>query len=85
MEGFDDAGVFFSGNLFGENTDQQNERHVNMQSVKKSYKDFLRTFNEENFYYKYRWVKEQHYLFSVFFVYLVFVIKCLASIYLEIL
>lgn len=81
MEGFDDAGVFFSGNLFGENTDQQNERHVNMQSVKKSYKDFLRTFNEENFYYKYRWVKEQHYLFS----HLVFIIKCLVSIYLEIL
>lgn len=54
MEGFDEAGVFFSDNLFGENGSQQNQQQISMQAVKKSYKDFLRTFNEENFYYKYR-------------------------------
>lgn len=54
MEGFDEAGVFFSGNLFGENNSQQNEHQTNMQATKRSFKDFLRTFNEENFYYKYR-------------------------------
>ena len=50
MEGFDEAGVFFSDN-FGV---EQQQGEINLQGVKKKYKEFLRTFNEDNFYYKYR-------------------------------
>lgn len=53
MEGFDEAGVFFSDNLFGD-CPQQDGNQINMQAVKKKYKEFLRTFNEDNFFYKYR-------------------------------
>lgn len=52
MEGFDDAGVFFSDNFGGD--DQQDANLVNLQQVKKKFKDFIRTFNEDNFFYKYR-------------------------------
>lgn len=52
MEGFDEAGVFFSDN-FGEEY-QQDGSQVNMQAVKRKYKEFLRTFSEDNFFYKYR-------------------------------
>ncbi|XP_054259539.1 DNA replication licensing factor Mcm5 [Macrosteles quadrilineatus] len=51
MEGFDDAGLFFSDN-FGD--DQPNAGQVNLQAVKKKFKDFLRQFHEGNFNYKYR-------------------------------
>jgi len=51
MEGFDDAGVFFSDNFGGDN---QQDAQINLQAVKKKYKEFIRTFNEENFFYKYR-------------------------------
>lgn len=51
MEGFDDAGIFFSDN-FGD--DQQNSAQINFQGVKKQFKEFIRTFNEVNFFYKYR-------------------------------
>lgn len=54
MEGFDEAGIFFSDNLLGEG--HQDGNQINMQAVKKKYKDFLRTFNEDNFFYKYRYV-----------------------------
>ena len=54
MEGFDEAGVFFSDNFGGEA--QQDGNQINMQAVKKKYKEFLRTFNEDNFFYKYRYV-----------------------------
>lgn len=52
MEGFDDAGVFFSDN-FG-NDHNPDGAQINLQAVKKKYKEFIRTFNEDNFYYKYR-------------------------------
>lgn len=54
MEGFDDAGVFFSDNLLGDGQQGQDGNQINMQAVKKKYKEFLRTFNEDNFFYKYR-------------------------------
>lgn len=54
MEGFDDPGLFFSDNFGGEN-DNQNDRNVNLQSTKRKFKEFLRTFNEDNFYFKYRY------------------------------
>lgn len=53
MEGFDDAAVFFSDNF---NPDEQNGNQINLQAVKKKFKDFIRTFNEDNFHYKYRLV-----------------------------
>lgn len=54
MEGFDDAGIFFSDNFGAE--DQQSGIQVNLQSVKRKFKEFLRQFHEGNFNYKYRWV-----------------------------
>ena len=53
MEGFDDPGIFFSDNFGGE--DNQDANVINLQAIKKKFKDFIRTFNEDNFYYKYRW------------------------------
>lgn len=52
MEGFDDPGIFFSDNFGGE--DNQDANVINLQAIKKKFKDFIRTFNEDNFYYKYR-------------------------------
>lgn len=51
MEGFDDAGIFFSDNFGGENQDANS---LNLQHIKKSFKNFIRTFNEDNFHFKYR-------------------------------
>lgn len=51
MEGFDDVGIFFSDNF---NPDNENGTQINLQAVKKKYKEFIRTFNEDNFHYKYR-------------------------------
>lgn len=52
MEGFDDPGIFFSDNFGGD--DQQDTNTINLQQIKKKFKDFIRTFNEDNFNYKYR-------------------------------
>lgn len=52
MEGFDDAGIFFSDN-FGQDN-QQDINLINLQQVKSKFKNFIRTFNEDNFFYKYR-------------------------------
>ncbi|XP_058982882.1 DNA replication licensing factor Mcm5 [Musca domestica] len=60
MEGFDEAGVFFSDNLLGDG--QQDGNQINMQAVKKKYKEFIRTFNEDNFFYKYRDTLKRNYL-----------------------
>jgi DNA replication licensing factor MCM5 len=51
MEGFDDPGVFFSDN-FGAGEVDTNQ--LNLQAVKRKFKDFLRKFHEGNFNYKYR-------------------------------
>lgn len=52
MEGFDDVGVFFSDNFNPDN--EQNGNQINLLAVKKKFKEFIRTFNEDNFHYKYR-------------------------------
>ncbi|KAH8354424.1 hypothetical protein KR084_010622 [Drosophila pseudotakahashii] len=65
MEGFDDAGVFFSDNFGGEN---QPDAQINLQAVKKKYKEFIRTFNEENFFYKYRDTLKRNYLNGRYFL-----------------
>ena len=53
MEGLDDGGVFFSDN-FGD--DVQGENQINLQGVKKKFKEFVRQFHTENFDYKYRYI-----------------------------
>lgn len=53
MEGFDDAGIFFSDNFGGD--EQQDANLINLQQVKNKFKNFIRTFNEDNFIYKYRY------------------------------
>lgn len=52
MEGFDDVGIFFSDNFNPDSA--ENGSHINLQAVKKKYKEFVRTFNEDNFHFKYR-------------------------------
>lgn len=54
MEGFDDPGVFFSDN-FSE-VDNQNDAQINLQGVKKKFKEFIRQYHTDNFNYKYRYV-----------------------------
>ncbi|TDG42623.1 hypothetical protein AWZ03_010951 [Drosophila navojoa] len=66
MEGFDDAGVFFSDN-FG-NDHNPDGAQINLQAVKKKYKEFIRTFNEDNFYYKYRDNLKRNYLNGRYFL-----------------
>ncbi|RZF41144.1 hypothetical protein LSTR_LSTR010796 [Laodelphax striatellus] len=59
MEGFDDPGLFFSDNFGGD--DAQNNININLQSVKKKFKDFIRQFHEGNFNYKYRDLLKRQY------------------------
>lgn len=54
MEGFDDVAVFFSDNFNPDN--EQNGNQISLQAMKKKFKEFIRTFNEDNFHYKYRFV-----------------------------
>uniref|UniRef100_A0A1B6D033 DNA replication licensing factor MCM5 n=2 Tax=Clastoptera arizonana TaxID=38151 RepID=A0A1B6D033_9HEMI len=51
MEGFDDQGVFFSDNFADDN---HSAIQVNLQAIKRRFKEFLRQFHEGNFNYKYR-------------------------------
>lgn len=52
MEGFDDPGVFFSDNFGVEENESQDQ--INLQAVKKKFKEFIRQFHTGNFNYKYR-------------------------------
>ena len=54
MEGFDDPGIFFSDNFAGD--DQQDHGQINLQAVKKRFREFIREFHQGNFNYKYRLV-----------------------------
>lgn len=65
MEGFDNAGIFFSDN-FGE--DHQDENQINLQAVKTKFKNFIRTFNEDNFHYKYRDTLKRNYLLGRYYL-----------------
>ncbi|XP_055324079.1 DNA replication licensing factor Mcm5 [Sitodiplosis mosellana] len=66
MEGFDDAAVFFSDNFNPDN--EQNGNQINAQAVKKKFKEFIRTFNEDNFHYKYRDALKRNYLLGRYFL-----------------
>lgn len=52
MEGFDDAGIFFSDNFGGD--EQQDANVVNLQQIKRKFKDFINNYNEDNYVFKYR-------------------------------
>lgn len=54
MEGFDDPGVFFSDNFGVEENESQDQ--INLQAVKKKFKEFIRQFHTGNFNFKYRFV-----------------------------
>lgn len=55
MAGFDDAGVFFSDNLLGNEDQQQDEQRINRQQIKNRFRDFIRQFIEGNsFTFRYR-------------------------------
>lgn len=54
MAGFDDLGVYYSDNFsFGDQAETDVQR-ANFQHVKQRFKDFLRTYHENNFVYSYR-------------------------------
>lgn len=53
MEGFDDPGVFFSDNFGVEESESRDQ--INLQAVKKKFKEFIRQFHTGNFNYKYRY------------------------------
>lgn len=53
MEGFDDPGIFFSDNFSVD--ENQSDLQVNLQAVKKKFKEFIRQYHTENFNYKYRY------------------------------
>lgn len=63
MEGFDDPGVFFSDNFGVDENESQDQ--INLQAVKKKFKEFIRQFHTGNFNYKYRYGPSLS-LFSVF-------------------
>uniref|UniRef100_U5ELZ4 DNA replication licensing factor MCM5 n=1 Tax=Corethrella appendiculata TaxID=1370023 RepID=U5ELZ4_9DIPT len=67
MEGFDDVGIFFSDN-FGDNNEQQNDNQINLQQLKKKYREFIRTFCETNFAYKYRDTLKRNYLLGRYYL-----------------
>ena len=52
MEGFDDPGVFFSDNFSVDGN--QAEVQVNLQAIKRKFKEFIRQYHTENFNFKYR-------------------------------
>ncbi|KAB0790340.1 hypothetical protein PPYR_02088 [Photinus pyralis] len=59
MEGFDNAGIFFSDNFAPE--DNQNDVQTNLQGIKKKFKSFLREFHTDNFNYTYRDTLKRNY------------------------
>ncbi|KAG7298070.1 minichromosome maintenance protein 5 [Plutella xylostella] len=59
MEGFDDPGVFFSDNFGVEENESQDQ--INLQAVKKKFKEFIRQFHTGNFNYKYRDALKRNY------------------------
>lgn len=75
MEGFDDPGVFFSDNFGAEENESQDQ--INLQAVKKKFKEFIRQYHTGNFNYKYRSVYSYRYLmiddmtilYSIYFIF----------------
>ncbi|KAK7488402.1 hypothetical protein BaRGS_00020376 [Batillaria attramentaria] len=66
MEGFDDAGIFYSDNFGSE--DQPDENQIDRLQVKKRFKEFIRQFHEGNFSYRYRDQLKRHYNLGQFWL-----------------
>ncbi|XP_047537214.1 DNA replication licensing factor Mcm5 [Vanessa atalanta] len=66
MEGFDDPGVFFSDN-FGLD-DHESQDQINLQAVKKKFKEFIRQFHTGNFNFKYRDALKRNYNLQQYWV-----------------
>ncbi|KAM3962521.1 minichromosome maintenance 5 [Aphomia sociella] len=66
MEGFDDPGVFFSDNFGVEENESQNQ--INLQAVKKKFKEFIRQFHTGNFNFKYRDALKRNYNLNQYWV-----------------
>jgi hypothetical protein len=77
MDGFDDAGVFFSDNF----SETENSQSTTNQAVKKQLSEFIRTFQEGNFSYKYRDALKSNYLRRVFKVHKVPVVSSDVGLY----
>uniref|UniRef100_A0A8D8B1J5 DNA replication licensing factor MCM5 n=1 Tax=Culex pipiens TaxID=7175 RepID=A0A8D8B1J5_CULPI len=68
MDGFDDVGVFFSDNFGDDGGQNQNPNQINLQQVKNKYREFIRTFCEANFSYKYRDTLKRNYLLGRYYL-----------------
>ncbi|CAK1583486.1 unnamed protein product [Parnassius mnemosyne] len=66
MEGFDDPGVFFSDNFGVEENESQDQ--INLQAVKKKFKEFIRQFHTGNFNFKYRDALKRNYNLNQYWV-----------------
>ncbi|XP_045537903.1 DNA replication licensing factor mcm5 [Papilio machaon] len=66
MEGFDDPGVFFSDNFGVEENESQDQ--INLQAVKKKFKEFIRQYQTGNFNYKYRDALKRNYNLNQYWV-----------------
>lgn len=67
MDAFDDVGLFFSDNFEDDGQQQQNNQ-INLQQVKNKYREFIRTFCEANFSYKYRDTLKRNYLLGRYYL-----------------
>lgn len=59
MAGFDDPGIFFSDNFAPDGI--QSDATINLQGIKKKFKEFIRQFHSGNFNYKYRDTLKRNY------------------------
>lgn len=55
MEGYDDPGMYYSSNFAEDDTPADTDQ-INLQAVKKKFKEFIRQYHTDNFNYKYRYV-----------------------------
>ena len=53
MSGFDDAGIFFSDNLGGDDQQERDDQQISRQQLKNRFREFIRQFHEAN-NYRYR-------------------------------
>lgn len=53
MAGFDEPGIYYSDN-FAEENRENGSQTINLQAVKKKFKEFIRQYHTDNFNFKYR-------------------------------
>ncbi|KAF5298740.1 hypothetical protein FQR65_LT09609 [Abscondita terminalis] len=75
MDGFNQPEIYFSDNYGSE--ENRNETQINLQRIKKQFKEFIRQFHSDNFHYKYRDTLKRNYNLEQY--YLEVVLEDLAS------